>query len=117
MLGLNPKRLIYIAILVVIFLLARQYAPPLFSRFQYGDDVRQTVKYAAAQHQGPDDVMKELLRLAEEDGVPVGPENITITRRGFSFTVDIDYTWPIDLRFHQHELKFHISETGEHFGK
>jgi hypothetical protein len=116
MLGLNPRRLFYIAILVVIILLARQYVPPYFARFQYGDDVRQTVKYAAAQHMGPDAVKAELLRLAEEDGVPVGPENITITVRGYSLYVDVNYTWPIDLRFHKYDLKFHISESGENFG-
>jgi hypothetical protein len=117
MLGLNPRRLFYIAVLVVLVLLGRQYVPPYFSRFQFGDDVRQTVKYAAAQHQDLEAVKKEILRIAEEDGVPVGPENIQFTRRGLSFTVDIDYTWPIDLRFHQYDLKFHISESGEVFGK
>ena len=117
MLGLNPRRLIFILILVAIVLLARQYVPPYLARFQFGDDVRQTVKYAAAQHQDPEMVKKEILRIAEEDGVPVGPDNISITRRGFSFTVEIDYTWPIDLKFHQYELPFHISESGEVFTK
>jgi len=117
MLGLNLRRLIYILILVAIILLARQYIPAYFSRFQFGDDVRQTVKYASAQHQDPETVKKEILRIAEEDGVPVGPENIALTRRGFSFTVDIDYTWPIDLKVYAHELPFHISESGEVFTK
>jgi hypothetical protein len=115
MLGLTPRRLVFIGFIVAVIFLARQYAPPLFARFQFGDDVRQTVKYAAAQHQSPDAVLAEVLRLAEEDGVEIGPENIKITRRGYSFTVDIEYTVPIDLRFRKHDLKFHISESGEVF--
>ena len=117
MLGLNPRRLFYIAIIVILVLLVREYVPPYFSRFQFGDDVRQTVKYAAAQHQSPEAVQAEILRIAKEDGVEIGPENIKITRRGYAFTVDIDYSWPIDLKITQHELNFHISETGEDFGK
>jgi hypothetical protein len=115
MLGLTPRRLVFIVFIVAVVVLARQYVPPCFARFQFGDDVRQTVKYAAAQHQGPDAVQAEVLRLAEEDGVEIGPENVKITRRGYSFTVDIHYTVPIDLRVYKHDLEFHISESGEVF--
>ena len=117
MLGLTPKRLVFIVFIVAVIFLARQYVPPYFARFQFGDDVRQTVKYAAPQGQSPEAVRAEVLRLAEEDGVEIGPENIEITRRGYSFTVDIRYTVPIDLRFHKHDLNFHISESGEVFTK
>ena len=117
MLGLTPRRLFFIAIIVGIAYLGKQYVPPLFARFQFGDDVRQTVKYAAAQHQTPDAVQKEILRIAEEDGVEIGPENIQVERRGYSFTVDIDYSYPIDLKVYQHTLNFHISESGEVFAK
>src|SRR5262245_15652138 len=115
MLGLTFRRLVFIALIVVAIYLAREYVPPYFSRFQFGDDVRQTVKYAAAQHQSPDVVQAEILRIAEEDGIKIGPENIKMTRRGYSFTVDVYYTWPIDLKVHKYELKFHISESGEAF--
>src|SRR5262245_9493713 len=117
MLGLTPRRLVFIAFIVAVIFLARQYAPPLFARFQFGDDVRHTVKYAAAQHQGPNEVLTEVLRLAEEDGVEIAAENIKITRRGYSFTVDIDYSVPIDLKVYKYDLKFHISESGEVFTK
>jgi hypothetical protein len=75
------------------------------------------VKYAAATQKDVEAVRKEILRLAEEDGVPITKDNIRITKRGPSFTVDVDYTWPIDLRVYQHELVFHISEHGEIFEK
>ena len=53
---------------------------------------------------------------AEEAGVPITAKDIRITKRGPSFTVDIEYSWPIDIRIHQHAIKFHISESGEVFG-
>jgi hypothetical protein len=30
--------------------------------------------------------------------------------------VDIEYSWPIDIRIHQYAIKFHVSESGEVFG-
>jgi hypothetical protein len=117
MLGLTPRRLVFIALIVAVVFAARQYIPPYFTRFQFGDDVRQTVKYAAASHQDPEAVKKEILRIAEEDGVEIGPDNVVVTRRGYSFTVDIDYSWPIDLKIYKHDLNFHISESGEVFSK
>jgi hypothetical protein len=117
MLGLTPRRLFFIAVIVGILFTGRQYVPPYFARFQFGDDVRQTVKYAAASHQDPEAVRKEILRIAEDDGVEIGPENVQVTRRGYSFTVDIDYSYPIDLKVYKHTLNFHISESGEVFTK
>jgi hypothetical protein len=117
MLGLTPRRLVYIGFIVAVVFLGRQYIPPYFSRFQFGDDVRQTVKYAAASHQDPEAVRKEILRIAEDDGVDINPSDVQVTRRGYVFTVDIDYAWPIDLKIYKHDLNFHISESGEVFGK
>ena len=117
MLGLTPRRLFFIAFIVAIVVLGRTYVPPYFSRFQFGDDVRQVVKYAAASRKNVDAVRQEILELAVEDGVEVTSQDIKITKRGPSFTVDVYYSWPIDLRVYQHELQFHISEHGEIFEK
>ena len=35
---------------------------------------------------------------AEEAGVPITAKDIRITKRGPSVTVDIEYSWPIDIR-------------------
>src|SRR4030095_4826061 len=117
MLGLTPRRLVFIAFLVAVFVAGKAYIPAYYSRFQFGDDVRQTVKYAAAQHQNHEVVRKEILRLAEEDGVPITTDNVKITRRGYSFTVDVEYIWTIDLRGYHHEIPLHVSETRQEFGK
>ncbi|MFI5224084.1 MAG: hypothetical protein ACHQX3_07585, partial [Nitrospirales bacterium] len=84
--------------------------------FQFGDSVRQTVKYAAASRKNTDAVIREILSSAEEAGVPITAKDIRITKRGPSVTVDIEYSWPIDIRIHQYAIKFHVSESGEVFG-
>jgi|SRR5687767_2676821 len=115
MFGLTPKRLFFVAFIVAVIFLAKQYVPPLFSRFQFGDSVRQTVKYAGASNKDVEAVRREIVSAAAEYGLDIKPKDVQFTKRGPSFTVDIEYSWPIDLRFHQHELQFHVSETGEIF--
>jgi hypothetical protein len=117
MFGLTPRRVFFIAFFVAAIFLAKQYVPPFFSRFQFGDSVRQTVKYAAAARKTSDTVRREIAAAAEEYEIPITAEDIKIVKRGPSFSVDIDYTWPINLRVHQHDLKFHVSESGEIFEK
>jgi hypothetical protein len=117
MFGLTPRRVFYVAIVVAVIFLAKQYAPPLFARFQFGDSVRQTVKYAAAAEKDVDAVRRAIVSAAEEYDIPIDAKDVKITKRGPTFSVDIDYTWPIDLRFHKHDMQFHISETGEVFEK
>jgi hypothetical protein len=117
MFGLTSRRLVFILIILAVVLLARQYVPPYYARFQFGDAVRQTVKYAAAANRSMDGVKREILRSAEDSGVPITEKDIIISKRGIIFTVDIDYAWPIDLRVYKHEIPFHISESGETFEK
>jgi|SRR5215207_5547429 len=115
MFGLTPRRVFIVAFIVAVIFVAKQHIPPYFSRFQFGDSVRQTVKYAAAARKNTDAVRREIAAAAEEYGIPIGPEDIQIVKRGPSFSVDIDYAWPVNLRLHHYDLKFHISESGEIF--
>jgi hypothetical protein len=117
MFGLTPRRVFFVAFIVAVIFLARQYVPPYFARFQFGDSVRQTVKYAATAQKNTDAVRREIAEAAEEYGIPIKPADILIVKRGPSFSVDIDYAWPIDLKVHKHDLQFHISESGEIFEK
>jgi len=45
--------------------------------------------------------------------IPITAKDVKITKRGLTFSVDIDYSWPIDLRLHKYDMEFHVSETGE----
>ena len=116
MLGLTPKRILLVLFIVGVVYMAKEYFPPYYARFQFGDSVRQTVKYAAASRKDTDAVRRDILLSAEEAGVPITAKDIRFTKRGPFFTVDIDYKWPIDLKFKKYDLDFHVSESGENFG-
>ena len=116
MFGLTPKRILIVLFILAVIFLGKQYAPPYFARFQFGDAVRQTVKYAGATRKDTDAVRREILVSAEEIGIPITAKDIIFTKRGPFFTVDIDYNWPIDLKFKRYVIDFHVSESGESFG-
>ena len=115
MLGLNARRIFLILIVVVVLFVGSQYAPAYFTALQFNDFIRQEVKYAGASRKSTDDVKRALLDKAKELKIPLTARDIHITRRGPSFTLDLDYGFLIDLRVYQHELKFHPSEIGESF--
>ena len=113
MFGLTPRRVFFVAFVVAAIFLAKQYVPPLFSRFQFGDSVRQTVKYAAAAQKDFEAIRREIVSAAADYEIPITAKDVKITKRGLTFSVDIDYSWPIDLRLHKYDMEFHVSETGE----
>src|SRR5262245_25626914 len=105
MFGLTPRRVFFVAFVVATIFLAKQYVPPLFARFGVGDSVRQTVKYAAASSKDFEAVRREIVSAAAEYEIPITAKDIKITKRGLTFSVDIEYSWPIDLRFHKYDMQ------------
>src|SRR5438874_11918164 len=107
MFRLNVRRVFTISLLAAAIFAGTQYAPPLFYYWQFKDNIRQDVKFAAAKRQTTEDISRDVLDRAKEFYIPITARDIHITRRGVSFTLDVDYHWPVDLRVYQHDMKFH----------
>ena len=117
MFGLSAKKLIFLLILVAATFVGIQYGMAFFTRFQFDDAVRQSVKYAASSRKGPEDVRREVLAKAEELGIDITARDIHITKRGPAFELTVEYEWPVNLRVYNQVLTFSISESGEMFGQ
>jgi hypothetical protein len=115
MFGLNGRRFVILVIIVVLIYSAVQYVPAYFAAFQFNDYVRQEVKYAASARKTADALRTGILAKAVELGIPLTKNDIRISRRGPSFTLEVEYRWPIDLKVYHHEIPFHISQSGELF--
>jgi hypothetical protein len=115
MFGLNGRQLTMLLIVVVLFFVGAQYFPPYFAAFQFNDYVRQEVKYAASAKKTADTLRNEITKKAQELGIPLNKKDIRISRKGPSFTLELEYRWPINLRVYQHELVFQRSYSGELF--
>lgn len=115
MFGLRGRQLLLLLLLIALLFAGTQYVPGYFSAIQFNDFVRQEVKYAVASRKSTDTLRAQALQKASELGIALTKNDIRITRRGPSFTLEIDYKWPINLRVYRHELTFHVSEQGEVF--
>jgi hypothetical protein len=115
MFGLSGRQLLILLSIIVLLFAAAQYIPAYFAAFQFNDYIRQQVKYAASARKPTDTLREEVLRKATDLGIPLTKKDIRITRRGPSFTLEVDYRWHIDMKAYQHELVFHTSQTGELF--
>src|SRR2546423_13486885 len=115
MFGLNGRQLFFLVVLIVLLFAGTQYVPAYFAAFQFNDYVRQEVKFAVSARKTPDLLRGEILQKATDLGIPLTKKQIIITRRGPSFTLEIEYHWPINMRAYQQDLVFHVSESGELF--
>jgi hypothetical protein len=115
MFGLNSRQLIGLVIFTLLLFAASQYVPPYVNAFQFNDFIRQEVKFAAPSRRTIEDVRTAVVQKAKEFNIALNPRDVKITRRGPSFTLNLEYRFPIDLRVYQHELVFQANESGEAF--
>jgi hypothetical protein len=115
MFGLSGRQLLILLIMAALVFAAVQYVPPYYAAFQFNDSVRQEVKFAAASRKTVDVLRADILSKAKEFGIDLTQNNIRVTKRGPSFTLELDYRWPVDLKVYRHDLLFHISQSGELF--
>jgi hypothetical protein len=115
MFGLSGRQIFILLVLIAFLFAATQYGPAYFAAFQFNDFIRQEVKFAVTNRKTPDRLRLDIAQKASDLGIPVKPRDIHITRRGPSFTVELEYHFPINMRVYRHELVFHASESGEIF--
>jgi hypothetical protein len=115
MFGLNAKQLLMLLLLIVALFAGSQVIPAYFHAFQFNDFIRQEVKFAVAAKRTTEQIRTRIVDKSKEYKINVGPRDIHITRRGPSFTVELDYVIPIDLRVWRKDWAFHVSESGELF--
>jgi hypothetical protein len=117
MLGLGPKKIVFLILLVIGVFAGFQYGRAFLTKYQFDDAVRQSVKYAATSRKTSEDVRREVVEKADELGIDIGPKDVHITKRGPAFELEVDYDWPVNLQVYQHVLTFNVSESGEMFGQ
>lgn len=115
MFGLSGRQILILLVLTAVLFAGSQYIPGYFAAFQFNDLVRQEVKFAVTSRKTPETIRANVLQRAKELGISLAKTDIHITRRGPSFTLDMEYRWPIDMKAYKHDLIFHTTESGEIF--
>lgn len=115
MFGLTGRRLFILLIVAGLLFAGSQYVPAYMAAYEFDDYVRQQVKYAGTARRTVDTVQKDILGKATELGIPLTKKDIHVSRQGPSFTLDVVYRWPIELKVYHHVLTFHSSHSGDAF--
>jgi len=115
MFGLSGRQIFILLVLIAILFAGSQYVPAYFAASQLNDYIRQEVKFAVTNRKTPENIRSNIVQKAGELGVPIGADDVHITKRGPAFTIELEYHWPINMRLYRHELIFHTSESGEAF--
>src|SRR5438132_12154329 len=102
MFGLSGRQLFFLVTLVVLLFAGTQYVPAYFAAFQFNAYVRQEVKFAVVNRKTPENIRTNVVQKANELGIALTPRDVHIMKRGPSFTVDIEYHLPINLRVYKH---------------
>jgi hypothetical protein len=104
-------------ILSLAFLAALVYAsvkiiPVYVNDYQLNDYVQNQTPFWQTQHATADAVQKNVLAKAQDLGLPLAAENVTVEVTANKVTVILDYHVPVDLKVYTLPLHFtHSSEN------
>jgi len=115
MFGLGLRQVVILLIAAVIVFAATQFIPAYYSAILFEDAVRQEVKFAVSTRKTTENVRENIVQEAHKQNIALTRRDILITRRGPAFTVEIDYSIPVNMRVFMRPLKRHVTESGEIF--
>lgn len=92
------KAIFALFVVVALVYAGAKVIPPYVNNYQLQDHIRQVAIQAAARTRPttPAEIQKDIVAYAQDLGLPVGPENVTVVLAS-KIDVDLDYTVPVDL--------------------
>jgi hypothetical protein len=115
MFGLKSRQVFFILFTVAVVYVASQFIAAYYRAFQFSDFVYQEVKFASSKRKPTEKVRAFIVDEAKTWEIPIKPRDIHITKRGPSFSVEIDYSLIVDLRVHQFVWPQHVATAGPLF--
>jgi len=115
MFGLRSRQLFFIAFTVAVVYVAAQFIAVYYRAFQFSDFVYQEVKFASSKRKSTEKVKSSIVDEAKNWDIPIKPRDIHVTKRGPSFSVEIDYSLVVDLTVHQFIWPQHVVDAGPLF--
>jgi hypothetical protein len=116
MFGLGFRQIFFLVLAVVVIFAASQLIPAGYRVIQFEDAVREEVTFASSKRNTTDKVRENILNAAHGQDIPITGRDIHITRRGPAFTVEIEYSIPVNLRLFVYQIRRTLTPSGEYFG-
>lgn len=89
-------------VLILLLSIAAGYAgykaiPIYYRASEFEDDVRLTASRAGAHYWGEEQVIQELLGLAQGNGIPITRQQIDVRRTGGQISISVYYSIPVEI--------------------
>ena len=109
-------RITFKALLSLAFLAAVVYAsfkilPVYVNDYEFNDYIQNQTPFWLAQRASADGIRKNILAKADDLGLPMAAENVTVEANQNRVMVNIDYHVPVDLKVYT--LQLHFTDSSE----
>jgi hypothetical protein len=104
------KTLIKLAFAALVITALYRVGVVYWEHYEFEDSVQKTIQFA--QRATPRELTDAVLSLADERGIPLDPEQLTVTRNQRQVTVDATYERSVDVLPrvpHTFEFTLHVS--------
>jgi len=109
------KGIFTLAILALLVFVGVKAVPVYFDNYQLADYIRDRAIRASVERTAPDIIQNEVVRYAQNLGLPISRDNVRVTSGDLTVKIQIDYTVPVDLKFYTWNLHFAPSAENRAF--
>ncbi|MGB8011639.1 MAG: hypothetical protein WCF68_08500 [Terriglobales bacterium] len=118
------KYVVWIAVVVAAAVAGWRILEPEITNIIFQDELRDSAaqlgwRTGVAPPNSDEDLRNIVIRKAATHGIPVGPKQVTVRRRGtgesMTWYIAVDYTVPVDLFVYSYSLHFAPTSTGGRF--
>jgi hypothetical protein len=108
--GSKMSLLFTLVIVGALIFTAFKIVPVYVVKYQMSDAIETESRFALASYpkKNADDIREDVLKKAQDVGVPVKREDIQVTVTNLGVDISLDYTVPIDLGVTQWSPEFHL---------
>ncbi len=105
------KTLIWLAIFFCSIYVGILVVPVLVDEYEFQDAMTTTARIGAASRLSPDQIRKTLAAEAQDDDIPIQPDDIHVDSLGGHVQVSASYSVTVNLRVYQWTLTFNPSAS------
>jgi len=107
------KAIIWSLILVSLVYVAFKVLPVLFAEYEFQDTIQNIARNASANGGTVEKISDTVLKEAEKAQLPIGKDDIKVTGKGGTVTINVDYSVTVDLTVYDWTLNFHPTASND----
>jgi hypothetical protein len=104
------KAILSLAFLAAVIFAAVKIIPVYVNNYELNDYVENQTPFWLTQRASAEAIQKNILAKAEDLGLPIVADNLTISANQNKVSISIDYHVPVDLKVYTLPLHFTISK-------